>query len=60
MAWEFLSSPQWHEGRLWFCNWIDRQVMSVDMNGKTEIMLTRDPASHSMGTPSTGCPTAGC
>ncbi len=23
------ESPRWHEGRLWFCNWIDRQVMAV-------------------------------
>ena len=43
------ESPRWHEGRLWFCNWIDRQVMAVDMDGKAEVMLTRDPASHSMG-----------
>ena len=42
------ESPRWHEGRLWFCNWIDRQVVAVDMDGKAEVMLTRDPASHSM------------
>ena len=22
------ESPRWHEGRLWFCNWIGRQVMA--------------------------------
>ena len=43
------ESPRWHEGRLWFCNWIDRQVMAVDMDGKAEVMLTRDPASYPMG-----------
>ena len=43
------ESPRWHEGRLWFCNWIDRQVVAVDMDGKAEVMLTRDPASHPMG-----------
>ena len=43
------ESPRWHEGRLWFCNWIDRQVVAVDMDGTAEVMLTRDPASHSMG-----------
>src|SRR5882757_6896022 len=43
------ESPRWHEGRLWFCNWIDRQVMAVDLDGQAEVMLTRDPASHSMG-----------
>jgi sugar lactone lactonase YvrE len=43
------ESPRWHEGRLWFCNWIDRQVVAVDLDGKPEVMLTRDPDSHPMG-----------
>ena len=43
------ESPRWHEGRLWFCNWIDRQVVAVDMDGKAEVMVTRDPASYPMG-----------
>src|SRR4051812_13668251 len=43
------ESPRWHEGRLWFCNWIERQVMAVDLDGKAEIMATRDPGSHPMG-----------
>jgi sugar lactone lactonase YvrE len=43
------ESPRWHEGRLWFCNWIERQVMAVDLNGKAEVMATRDPDSHPMG-----------
>jgi sugar lactone lactonase YvrE len=43
------ESPRWHEGRLWFCNWIDRQVLAVGLDGKPEVMLTRDPDSHPMG-----------
>ena len=43
------ESPRWHEGRLWFCNWIDRQVMAAGLDGKAEVILTRDPASHPMG-----------
>src|SRR5215469_5006664 len=43
------ESPRWHEGRLWFCNWIDRQVVAVDMDGTAEVMLTRDAASYPMG-----------
>jgi sugar lactone lactonase YvrE len=43
------ESPRWHDGRLWFCNWIDRQVVAVDMNGHSEVMLSRDPDSHPMG-----------
>ena len=43
------ESPRWHEGRLWFCNWIDRQVVAVGLDGRPEVMLTRDPDSHPMG-----------
>ena len=43
------ESPRWHEGRLWFCNWIDRQVVAVGLDGKPEVMLVRDPDSHLMG-----------
>ena len=43
------ESPRWHQGRLWFCNWIDRQVVAADLDGRTEVVLTRDPASHPMG-----------
>jgi sugar lactone lactonase YvrE len=43
------ESPRWHEGRLWFCNWIDRQVVAVDENGKSEVMAVRDPDSYPMG-----------
>ncbi len=43
------ESPRWHDGRLWFCNWIDRQVVAVDMGGTAEVMLTRDTASYPMG-----------
>jgi sugar lactone lactonase YvrE len=43
------ESPRWHEGRLWFCNWIDRQVVAVSMDGTAEVILARDPDSHSMG-----------
>ena len=43
------ESPRWHEGRLWFCNWIDRQVVAVGMDGKPEVMVVRDPSSHPMG-----------
>jgi sugar lactone lactonase YvrE len=43
------ESPRWHEGRLWFCNWIDRQVMAVGLDGKAEVMAAREPDSHPMG-----------
>jgi sugar lactone lactonase YvrE len=32
------ESPRWHDGRLWFCNWVDRQVVAVDLDGRQEVM----------------------
>ena len=43
------ESPRWHDGRLWFCNWIDRQVVAAGMDGTAEVILARDPDSQSMG-----------
>ncbi|WP_431915408.1 SMP-30/gluconolactonase/LRE family protein [Nonomuraea jabiensis] len=37
------ESPRWHEGRLWFCNWIDREVVAVDLEGKPEVASVRGP-----------------
>ena len=41
------ESPRWHGGRLWFCNWIDRQVAAVDLDGKQEVTSAR--GDRSMG-----------
>ena len=43
------ESPRWHEGRLWFCNWIERQVVAVSLDGEAEVMATLDAGSHPMG-----------
>ena len=43
------ESPRWHDGRLWFCNWIDRQVVAAGLDGTAEVILARDADSHSMG-----------
>src|SRR6266571_4022953 len=32
---------RWHEGGLWFCNWIDRQVVAVGLDGKREVASAR-------------------
>ncbi|MET7338207.1 SMP-30/gluconolactonase/LRE family protein [Nonomuraea sp. NPDC005650] len=37
------ESPRWHEGRLWFCNWIDREIVAVDLDGKPEVASVRGP-----------------
>jgi sugar lactone lactonase YvrE len=36
------ESPRWHEERLWFCNWIDRQVVAVGLDGTPEVFPARD------------------
>jgi sugar lactone lactonase YvrE len=43
------ESPRWHEGRLWFCNWIKRQVVAVGLDSRPQVMASRDPESHPMG-----------
>ena len=37
------ESPRWHEGRLWFCNWIDRQIAAVSLDGALEVTPMRSP-----------------
>ena len=35
----FVESPRWHEGRLWFCDWLTREIISVDLRGESEVMF---------------------
>jgi sugar lactone lactonase YvrE len=35
----FGESPRWHEGRLWFSNWGAQEVVAVDLEGKSEVMV---------------------
>jgi hypothetical protein len=50
------ESPQWHGGRLWFCNWIDRQVVTVGLDGSKEVASVTCPvrASDSVALPLLG------
>jgi sugar lactone lactonase YvrE len=41
------ESPRWHDGRLWFCNWIDQQILAVGPDGTPEI--TTAPVKKLMG-----------
>ncbi|WP_112241014.1 SMP-30/gluconolactonase/LRE family protein [Kribbella monticola] len=41
------ESPRWHDGRLWFCNWIDQQIVAVDGDGTPE--FTDVPVEQLMG-----------
>jgi sugar lactone lactonase YvrE len=35
----FGESPRWHEGRLWFSNWGMQEVVAVDFEGKSQVMV---------------------
>jgi sugar lactone lactonase YvrE len=33
------ESPRWHDGRLWLSDWGAQQIVAVDAEGKTEVVL---------------------
>ena len=33
------ESPRWHEGRLWFSNWGTQEIIAIDLEGNSEVML---------------------
>jgi len=35
----FVESPRWHDDRLWFSDWIAREVIAVDLEGRSEVMV---------------------
>jgi sugar lactone lactonase YvrE len=35
----FGESPRWHEGRLWFSNWGMQEVVAVDLDGRSEVIV---------------------
>src|SRR3989442_1142552 len=35
----FGESPRWHEGRLWFSDWGAHEVIAVDLEGKSEVIV---------------------
>jgi len=35
----FGEQPRWHEDRLWFSDWGMREVIAVDLDGSSEVML---------------------
>jgi sugar lactone lactonase YvrE len=32
------ESPRWHEGRLWFADWVAQEVIAVGLNGGSEVI----------------------
>jgi sugar lactone lactonase YvrE len=35
----FGESPRWHEGRLWFSDWVAHEIIAVDPQGNSEVIL---------------------
>jgi sugar lactone lactonase YvrE len=35
----FVESPRWHEDRLWFSDWGTQEVIAVDLEGKSEVIV---------------------
>lgn len=34
-----VESPRWHDGRLWFSDWVAREIIAVDLEGNSEVIL---------------------
>src|SRR5256884_4253701 len=35
----FGEQPRWHEERLWFSDWGSREIIAVDLQGRSELIL---------------------
>ena len=33
------EQPRWHEERLWFSDWVTRELIAVDLEGNREVIL---------------------
>src|SRR3954453_10023661 len=44
----FGESPRWHDGRLWFSDWGAQEVVAVDVEGNSEVMVRVDFPSFPM------------
>ena len=38
----FGESPRWHDGRLWLADWAAGEVLAVDADGRTEVVVRVD------------------
>ena len=56
LTWEFPNRHGCTRAAGWFCNWIERQVVAVSLDGKAEVMTTRDPTASRWVIPSTRLP----
>src|SRR6266511_2180422 len=38
----FGESPRWHEDRLWFADWAAGEILAVDLEGRSEVVVDLD------------------
>ena len=36
---DLVESPRWHQGRLWFSNWIAGEIIAIDDAGVFELIV---------------------
>ena len=53
----FGESPRWHDDRLWFSDWGAQEIVAVDLEGKSEVIV-RMPSSPTSTTPTSEGPTS--
>jgi sugar lactone lactonase YvrE len=39
------ESPRWHDGRLWFADWGAQEIVAVDPEGESEVVVRLDFSS---------------
>jgi sugar lactone lactonase YvrE len=35
----FGESPRWHDGRLWFSDWVAKEIIALDLEGNSEVIF---------------------
>ena len=44
----FGESPRWHDGRLWFSDWVAQEIVAVDLEGASEVITRVQALPFSM------------
>ena len=44
----FGESPRWHDGRLWFSDWATQEVVAVDPEGRSEVIVRTSSSPFSI------------
>ena len=42
------ESPRWHDGRLWFADWVANELVAVDLDGDSEVIARVDALPFSI------------